>query len=794
MMKRYFSIAAICISAFLGLASCTGSKEEETDPVKKDPVLKVPSAEKGVTAPAIGGEVKIAYSIENPTETGKLSASASASWTGVDFTSDKNNIILTVKPNEGDERTAEITVSYTSLTPVKVTLTQLAAGEEISISPDNLSFEFEGEELSGEVTVTSDRDWTLEGSASWVEPSATGGKSGDKVTFTAQANPDEAERTAGFVFKCGSREVPFTVKQAGKPALDILGAIEDAVLRSLLLEKTDLDKDGVISLEEAAALRELVYNPEDETSAIASLAGLEYFTGLETVDLSKNTFAAADFSMMPGLRSLTLNNCANLETLNIDGCAALEELYCSFGKSLASLSTVGCPSLKTLIAFAGALQSVDVSGSPVLESVTLYSNKLTALDLSANRELLTAAVGQSTLESVVFPQDNRISSLSIGGSSAITELDLAQFPCLVSLNVDDTKIKTLNLAACPLLERLSFQGCKKITSLDVSKNLALKSISCHQSGLSSITMFEGQWENIQKDCFGISSYMVKRVPIEYPEDCASYITDEGLRSYILATYDADSDGKISGSEAESVKTVSYASKGLKSFEGFKYFRKIEVLDLSGNDLETIDLGPFVATLKDLNLKGNKLTSLSFAGALSLVRFDVSDNLLTSLSGLSGPYLPTLEKVVASNNRLTSFLCSSCNGLKYVDLSNNELVSCDLQYSSGVEELYLAHNHLDQDTQHFVRPFTLTSLRKIDISYNDFELISSDVSWTDKWLSLESFDARGNSKLFSVDLSPIGETLTYIDVRECPRLSEITVNQYSPCKVLKDDNTTVKREQ
>ncbi|MGN0194952.1 MAG: BACON domain-containing protein [Candidatus Cryptobacteroides sp.] len=792
-MKRYFSIAAICISAFLGLASCTGSKEEETDPVKKDPVLKVPSAGKGVTAPAIGGEVKIAYSIENPTETGKFTASASVSWVSVDITSDKNNIVLTVDPNEGDERTAEITASYTSLTPVKVTLTQLAAGEEISISPDNLSFEFEGEELSGEVTVTSDRDWTLEGSASWVEVSATGGKSGDKVTFTAQANPDEAERTAGFVFKCGSKEAQLTVKQSGKPALDILGAIGDAVLRSLLLEKTDLDSDGVISLEEAAALKELVYIPEDESSAIASLAGLEYFNGLETVDLSKNTFAAADFSMMPALKSLTLNSCSYLESLNIEGCAALEELYCSFNKSLKSIVPAGCTSLKIFISFAGGLESVDLTGCPALESVTLYSNKLTTLDLSANRELLTAAVGQSTLESVAFPQDNRISSLSISGSSAITELDLAQFPCLVSLNVDDTKIKTLDLASCPLLERLSFQNCKKITKLDVSKNLALKSIMCYQSGLSSITMFEGQWENIQKDCLGISSYMVKTVPIEYPEDCASYITDDGLRSYILATYDADSDGKISGSEAESVKTVSYASKGLKSFEGFKYFRKIEVLDLSGNELESIDLGPFVAGLKDLNLKGNKLTAISLAGALSLVRFDVSDNLLASLTDLSGPYLPTLERVVASNNRLTSFGCSSCSGLKYVDLSNNELVTCNVEYSENIEELYLAHNHLNQDTQHFVRPFTLTSLRILDISYNDFELISSDVSWTDKWLSLESFDARGNSKLFSVDLSPIGETLSYIDVRECPRLSEITVNTLSPCKVLRDDNTTVIRK-
>lgn len=787
-MKRYLCISSILFSAFLGLAACSSPKEADNP----EPILTVTAAEKGVTAPATGGKVKIAYRIENPVSGGELTATTPESWVSLDYTSDKGNLILDVDPNDGDERTAEITVAYTSLNPIRISLTQLAAGEEISISSNKLMFEYEGE-LTQEVTVTSDRAWTLEGDASWVEPSSRSGKSGDKVIFTAQVNSEESERTATFVFKCAENSVELVATQAGKPIPGIAEQITDAVLKNILLEKTDIDRDGTITTEEASALKELVYNPEDEYTAIASLAGLEHFTGLEVIDLSKNTFNEADFSMMPALRSITLNSCEYLENLNIDGCSALESLYCSFGKSLVNLAPKGCTSLKTLISFAGGLQTIDLSECPALENLTLYSNKITALDLSANTALLTVAIGQSTLESVIYPANNRMSSLSIGGSSSISELDLTQFPCLVSLNVDDTKIRTLNLAACPLLEKLSFQSCKRITTLDVSKNLALKSISCYQSGLSSITMFEGQWENIQKDCFGISSYMVKTVPIEYPEDCASFITDEGLRRYIIATYDADSDGKISGSEAENVKTVTYASKGLTTFDGFRYFRRIETLDLSGNNLERIDIGPFAAVIKYLNLKGNKLTDISFTGTLSLVRIDVSDNRLTSLTDLSGLYLPTLEKIDASNNKLTSFGCSSCSGLKYVDLSNNELVTCNLEYSSNIEELYLSHNHLDQDTQHFIRPFTLTSLRIIDISYNDFETIFSDVTWTDKWLSLESFNARGNAKLYSVDLSPIGETLTSVDVRECPRLSEITLNSLSPCKVQKDENTTVIRK-
>lgn len=796
-MKRYFTIITIAISTFLGLASCSSPKEEEggkpEKPEVKAPVLKVPSASEGVTAPSAGGEVKFAYSIENPVEGGKLGAEASETWVDVDVTSDKNNIVLDVKPNEGDARTAVITVKYSDLTPVKVTLSQLAAGEEISISQTEFSIACEGSEEEV-VTVTSDRDWTLSGGESWVTASAESGKSGDKVTFKVEANDSEEERTAEFMFACASKTAKLTFVQAGKPALDIVGAIKDKSLKALLLENADLDKDGVITPEEAEALKELVYEVRHgDKDAILSLDGLEYFTGLEEVNLYGNEFTSADFSMMPQLKSLDIAGNQWLDNVNLAGCTKLERLSASFDKSLVSLDIRDCASLKSLVACAGALESLDVSGCPALESMTVYSNKIVSLDLSANTSLVNVSAGQESLESIVFPASNSIEVLSLGNSKQISEIDLTAFPALRDISLSYCPVKTLVTEKCPALETIDIQFCKKITSLDVSKNLMLKKIQCYDSGIQTITMFEGQWESIQKNCFGVSSYMIKTVPLDYPEDCSASITDAGLREYVISRYDADGDGKISGAEAESAVEIVYSGKGLTSFDGFRYFRHIAVLDLSDNELESIELGPFASTLTDMNLKGNKLSTISFTGAAALRTVNLSDNRLTAINDVAGSNLEKIERIEAARNKLTKFDCAFAKSLKYVDVTDNELTEFNIQYAESVEEVYVAHNNLSENTSSFVRPYTFTSLKKIDLSYNNFMTIYSDVTWTDKWLSLESFNARGNAKLNFVDLSPIGETLTYIDVRECPRLDEITVSQNSPCQVLRDENTKVVRK-
>ena len=82
--------------------------------------------------------------------------------------------------------------------------------DKISITPENVTFEYEGG--AQQVIVTSTGEWTLTAAESydWISASRTSGKDGDIVTFTATANATDAQRAAEYVFKSGEAETKFT--------------------------------------------------------------------------------------------------------------------------------------------------------------------------------------------------------------------------------------------------------------------------------------------------------------------------------------------------------------------------------------------------------------------------------------------------------------------------------------------------------------------------------------------------------------------------------------------------------
>lgn len=770
------------LAAVLGLSSCGGSEPEEQPKV---PVLKVTAPEGGVSVIAAGGAVSVSYSVENPTETGILSVKSSESWVS-DIQVNASDVTADVAVNPGDERSAELTFSYSGAESVKVKLNQLAAGVNIALSEKEKELEAEGGSFS--VVVTSDRDWTLSGESAWVKASAESGKSGDEVTFTVEKNTSSDSREVSFTFTCATNTVTLTVKQSGK---DVLASIKDKTLKTVLMA-ADTDGDGKISLEEAAALKSVEYKGtgEDE-STIMSLEGLEFFTGLEKIVLPNNNFLELDLSGRAALTDVDVSGNKEITSINLKGCSALKTVNASLDKALESMDLQGCTSLVSCIAFGTKLKAIDVSSCTLLESLIVYAGSLTSLDVSACKVLTNLNAGCSTLASVKLPANSVITSLSLSESSKLSSLDLSVLPELKSLSIGNTSISSLDLAKCPLLEKLDIDSCKKITTLDVSHNLHLKSITALFSGLSKVIMFQGQYEAI-KCTYNIKPSMITTVAIDYPEDCTSTITDSGLRNYIVSKFDADGNGKISGTEAESVKELVYTGKNLSEIGSLVYFRQIRKLNLSNNKLKAIDLGPFANLLEEIDLSSNSLTELSFAGANSLKTVIVSNNSLTSCTGFSGSDLADLTYIDASHNKLTSFTCSYAKALKNVNLSYNELTSCDLDGCTSIADLNVGHNHLTEDTQSFVRPFKFAALVSLDLSNNDFVKLSSDVTWTDKWTSLLAFNCSGCSKLQEVDLSPI-TGLVEVNVKDCPRLATLYLSSSANPQVTKDETTVIKRK-
>ena len=79
---------------------------------------------------------------------------------------------------------------------------------------------------------------------------------------------------------------------------DVADAIPDGEFRVLCLQLADTDLDGVISKEEALAVRKIDCTPDPSyVKAISSLEGLHYFANLETLDCSSQNPTSLDVSI-----------------------------------------------------------------------------------------------------------------------------------------------------------------------------------------------------------------------------------------------------------------------------------------------------------------------------------------------------------------------------------------------------------------------------------------------------------------------------------------------------------------
>lgn len=119
------------------------------------------------------------------------------------------------------ERTAIVTIAATGIsTPTTVTITQAAGDATLAVSQNALSM---GKEAgSKSVNVTSNSDWTANSDQAWLTVSSTSGTGDATLTFTAEANVMDAERTATITLKAtNAQDQVITVVQAGNAVLTL---------------------------------------------------------------------------------------------------------------------------------------------------------------------------------------------------------------------------------------------------------------------------------------------------------------------------------------------------------------------------------------------------------------------------------------------------------------------------------------------------------------------------------------------------------------------------------------------
>lgn len=241
-----------------------------------------------------------------------------------------------------------------------------------------------------------------------------------------RATTSSASLTAGRILNLGEQTLNSFESALTNSA--IIDAVGDAI-------NLDKQEDGTVSLtqsnlEKIAKVTEL--NLSD--CELTSLSGIEYFTGLTTLDCSGNKLTSLDFSASSatttrttnsaGLTSLTVLDCSDnlLTTLNVDGLTNLEKLDCGQNR-LTTLTVTGLPKLTRLDCAENQLTAVSVSNLPALNNLKLEYNQLTAIDVSTvpsvhylgcyGNRLTTLDVSKLTQLEGLYCYENCLSSLDI---------------------------------------------------------------------------------------------------------------------------------------------------------------------------------------------------------------------------------------------------------------------------------------------------------------------------------------------------------------------------------------------
>jgi Leucine-rich repeat (LRR) protein len=287
-------------------------------------------------------------------------------------------------------------------------------------------------------------------------------------------------------FAAGIATITATTEDGGKTATCIVTVADDRDLLEIpnlldlqlipdpvflaycekLMATWDTNGDGGLSPGEAAAVTNMdVANISGvSVNNIASLTGIEHFTGLRILDCH-------------GLNNLT--------ELDVSACVALETLIC-WGSSLTELNVAGCAALEYLDVSENTLTVLNVSHTPALRDLKCSHNRLAMLDLLNNPALTNLKCDNNRLTSLYVSNCVALQSLECYRNE-LTILDVSKNTALTLLDCYRNKLAALDVSKSGSLRRL-ICGENLLAALDVSQNTALDGLNCDINKLTALDL------------------------------------------------------------------------------------------------------------------------------------------------------------------------------------------------------------------------------------------------------------------------------------------------------------------
>jgi alpha-tubulin suppressor-like RCC1 family protein/Leucine-rich repeat (LRR) protein len=403
---------------------------------------------------------------------------------------------------------------------------------------------------------------------------------------------------------------------------------------------------------------------------------------LTTLNVRKNT-------------ALTLLDCREnkITSLDISQNTALTELYCQ-SNQLKDLDVSKNKDLEFINGSKNQLTSLDVSVNTSLVGLYANSNKLTNLNLKNGNNDKFAYLNLINnpnltciqVDDVTFANTNwaakkdakaDFSTNCLQEYTLIPDSNFEQRLINIGVDIDGKNGKVLNKSISNLkyvdltsssIKNLtgisafvSLKGLRvsnnQLTTLDLSKNIHLDTLYCDKNKLNSLNLKNGNNKNfysqksnfsgnpdltcIQVDDAAYSNAnwtAIKDGNAQYNTDCPQYsfIPDSNFEQKLIDLgIDTDGlNGKITIADASTVTTLDLSNSSIKDLTGIEYFTSLTTLDVSNNQLTTLDVSKNIE-LQTLNASSNQLTTLDLSKNTRLRIVYVINNPLVYLNLRNG---------------------------------------------------------------------------------------------------------------------------------------------------------------
>ena len=237
---------------------------------------------------------------------------------------------------------------------------------------------------------------------------------------------------------------------------------------------------------------------------LTDLSALKYFTGLQTLNCSRNSLTELDVSALTKLESLScyLNK---LTALDVSNQTLLKDLDCS-DNQLTALDVSALTSLTSLDCSDNQLTALDVSNQTGLTDLDCSENQLTALDVSnltglkkldcSYNQLTALDVSKMTGLTDLDCSENQLTKLDVSNQTLLkdldcahnqlTALDVSNLTGLEKLDCADNQLPALDLNGLPALKNLDCSE-NRMSSLDISEFLNLYRVKCGKQTADGVT-------------------------------------------------------------------------------------------------------------------------------------------------------------------------------------------------------------------------------------------------------------------------------------------------------------------